>query len=722
MAKLALRSIRVAGATLLVGALIAVTYRTVLEGQVLAGREIFRLFIPDNALLLDYIDRFDWPLWNPYVRMGQPFAATIQAQVFYPPRVLTVWFLGPVVSMTAMQVLHVVLAIAGVVWLLTPLLHRWYAPWAAGVFFALSPMFSDLAMQQNVVDTAAWSGFLLGALYRREWRSFAASLAMSLLAGSPETSLWQLFLCGVLAWRLRQFRVRALAAGLVGFALAAPMLVPAAEFTRHSIRGADGVNSGTWSMSWQQLVASFWPAFDLPSPEYWGDDQHFVANVFLGAAVVGLGCWGALRGPAAARALSWGGGALLLFSMGRHVPLIRSLLLVPPFSFFRYPAKAYVGVAFCAAVLAAFGIDAAARAARRFHPRRAWLSAALLGIVAIACCVSWLLPSLPVRAGAVMGAPWPWFVAASVVLSLLMLPEGRVRGPLFAATVTTLAVLELVLARWLLVVPEYRPVGTLTQVMGAPLLPEQHGRVSAGVLAFPETFHPAAGDSITWSRTLLVPNRFMEARVETVNGYGAPEPARFERLEELGSRGFFDLSGVSHYLSENGVAPFPDLTKLKEVAPGIGLYESHTALPRAFVVQRSVEVGDDEALRAIEDESAGQPFRHTAFLAEGPTREGAPCESQVTREASGLREAAYRVEACGDGFLVMTDSFFPGWHAQVDGVDTRMLRADYVFRAVEISRGHHRVALRYWPASFSVGVVLMFLALGALPWRWWNRT
>ena len=67
--------------------------------------------------------------------------------------------------------------------------------------------------------------------------------------------------------------------------------------------------------------------------------------------------------------------------------------------------------------------------------------------------------------------------------------------------------------------------------------------------------------------------------------------------------------------------------------------------------------------------------------------------------------------------LVLSDSFFPGWEALVDGTRAPIVCADYAFRGVALAAGEHRVEFRYRPRSFRAGVALaaggLVLALGA---------
>jgi hypothetical protein len=64
--------------------------------------------------------------------------------------------------------------------------------------------------------------------------------------------------------------------------------------------------------------------------------------------------------------------------------------------------------------------------------------------------------------------------------------------------------------------------------------------------------------------------------------------------------------------------------------------------------------------------------------------------------------------------LVLTDTFFPGWKAHVDGVQTHIARANYLFRAVPIPAGSHEVVFEYRPTSFRVGAAASFTSIAVL--------
>ena len=61
--------------------------------------------------------------------------------------------------------------------------------------------------------------------------------------------------------------------------------------------------------------------------------------------------------------------------------------------------------------------------------------------------------------------------------------------------------------------------------------------------------------------------------------------------------------------------------------------------------------------------------------------------------------------------LYISDNYYPGWKAQVDGEETEILRANYTFRAVPLIGGEHRVRFYYNSDSLKVGLVISVVSL-----------
>src|SRR3954464_5235645 len=101
---MSVRSGRVAlGAGLLLG--LAFVYRPLLAGKVLAGRDIFRFFIPCSTFIAESLRRGELPLWIPFERLGQPLAAALSPRAFYPGALLPLLAAGPLRALTVEQVL-----------------------------------------------------------------------------------------------------------------------------------------------------------------------------------------------------------------------------------------------------------------------------------------------------------------------------------------------------------------------------------------------------------------------------------------------------------------------------------------------------------------------------------------------------------------------------------------------------------------------------------------
>jgi uncharacterized membrane protein YfhO len=98
-----------------------------------------------------------------------------------------------------------------------------------------------------------------------------------------------------------------------------------------------------------------------------------------------------------------------------------------------------------------------------------------------------------------------------------------------------------------------------------------------------------------------------------------------------------------------------------------------------------------------------------------------PLTSVPLSDAEGARVTLYRPEqvsietrTVAPALLVLTDTFFPGWHATVDGTPARIHRADLAFRGVEVPAGHHSVSFTYRPRPFLIGAAISMTTLVTL--------
>jgi uncharacterized membrane protein YfhO len=105
-------------------------------------------------------------------------------------------------------------------------------------------------------------------------------------------------------------------------------------------------------------------------------------------------------------------------------------------------------------------------------------------------------------------------------------------------------------------------------------------------------------------------------------------------------------------------------------------------------------------------------------LQDGRTECGAGGRDRATIERYSGRTVTLRVDAACPGLLVLSDTYFPGWKAAVNGEERMIHPTDGAFRGVAVPKGTSRVELHYEPRSFSTGIVLAVVGLVAFAVVW----
>jgi hypothetical protein len=158
------------------------------------------------------------------------------------------------------------------------------------------------------------------------------------------------------------------------------------------------------------------------------------------------------------------------------------------------------------------------------------------------------------------------------------------------------------------------------------------------------------------------------------------------------------------------------------------LYTRVNALARAYVVTDATVLDDVAAGQRLAD-SAFDPRAGVVLAPSTTARPVAESASTVpstaTIQADSPERVVVRATTSQDAYLVLSDSWYPGWHAYLDGTEAPIERADIIFRAVFLPAGDHTVEFRYEPTSLrrgtivsGVSIVVTVLALGGLAlWR-----
>jgi hypothetical protein len=147
---------------------------------------------------------------------------------------------------------------------------------------------------------------------------------------------------------------------------------------------------------------------------------------------------------------------------------------------------------------------------------------------------------------------------------------------------------------------------------------------------------------------------------------------------------------------------------------GLEVYRNKRALPRAFLAGGLELTPDVEEMLGRMAKSDFDPMRLalTERLPSGvsPMPETAPVgRATVTSRAS--TRVTVEVDAGQESVLVLSDAYYPGWTAKIDGRTAEIFPAYSVFRGLVVPAGKSTVEYEYRPGSFYAGLWISCLAL-----------
>ncbi|MBE9471319.1 MAG: YfhO family protein [Chloroflexi bacterium] len=186
----------------------------------------------------------------------------------------------------------------------------------------------------------------------------------------------------------------------------------------------------------------------------------------------------------------------------------------------------------------------------------------------------------------------------------------------------------------------------------------------------------------------------------------------------VGERGgpLYNLLGVKYVLAGKGKPPGDErLEPVYTANPEIDVYLNTAALPRAFLVYRSQVVDDHTAAWQAIHAPGFDPTETVVLEREQVGDWGLEIGDNALRIAEGgyvsfVRYGVNEVELAArtpvSGYLVLSDVYYPGWRATVDGVLAEVVRANYVFRAVPLPPGEHTVRMEFVPWTWRAGLAV----------------
>ncbi|MBN2548592.1 MAG: YfhO family protein [Anaerolineales bacterium] len=608
----------------------------------------------------------------------------------------------------------------------------------------------------------------LGRLLR-----LSACLAMQLLAGHAQTTWYTLLLAGAWAgfWGWQSARVAgqvrpgpsswlvglkgstkawmelALALSLAAV-IAAVQLLPTAEYLLQSQRAAAvdyelAMNYSFWP--WR-LITLLAPTF-FGSPvqgDYWGYGNFWEDAIYIGLLplLLGLAAWLSAfrrRPPAGqvqlpVRALAWFLFALIclafVFGLGKNTLIFPWLYQhVPTFDLFQAPARYLIWAEFGLAILTALGAERWRRPVKR---GLYWTRLGAMGAFAVTLGsgLAWYFmgdigPTF-VRAAALAGG---WGLGAGLLSLIAPLsdeeaaseqPSKMIISPqAWEWAVAAFVMADLLAAGW-----GANPGVSLEVYRQSPLLADVRQKAEGGRIYLPSQDEQALkferflrfdtfqiNEEWLNMRAVRLPNLNLLDGLPSANNFDPLLPGRYvswiEDLEQAGpdlQPRLFDLMGVSLLEVADASQPYGVRYQARLGAQRLRLVPCSTYVSNADLARRLVLSGqvDFEQMVVIE---AAQPEPSS------PCEQGLVKAGEAALVSEGPNQVVIQVRTERARWLVLSDTWYPGWRAWLDGERVDILPADYLFRGLEIPAGEHQVVLRYQPLSFWLGLAISLIGL-----------
>ncbi|MGE0492687.1 MAG: hypothetical protein AB7S38_25975 [Vulcanimicrobiota bacterium] len=727
--------------------------------------DVIILFYPHDLVYHQQLNQGHLFFWNPYNYLGHPVFADGKSAMLYPVRVLLNMVWSTHRAHDLYLLLHLTLLGVATSWLLRRLELSLFGATVGASTWMLSGFVMGWLEHEHAVTFSAWLPVALGLLHqgfneRRPARLMMASLVLGMLgfAGSVQLVAYVLLFCGFwgLYWWWQSGRKPALLAWFaVAMALPLPLagvqLLPTMELVARCSRPPAHLEM--LIAAYRQLLLGL-PA-SLLAPDFMGNpvDGFALRRIWAGNywtysetyAYVGVMplllaglSWSSRRD----RAWRFFAAALVLLVVVPASPLWAvPFHLLPGFQQ-TMPTRLLMFIDFCLAVLAAYGAhDLVAGKARGMGS---------MALVACGFCLAWLgvvqyvvshlRPFLEwmVRSGAVR-LPDPDAAGPNWVPAVVSEATGFYSwsNPVLWLPAMWLGLAALVLFCWSrsLFSRQFLILLTLFLVAADPLYYAVRFNVANPV----ETLYPPTPVSSFLQRQpgyhrvmglgTLKPNTGMPYGLHDVGGVDSLFPdhiTRFVTALELGPGApprkvfnnqlfpisnahspLLDLAGVRFLLTY----PRPNLPPRFEHRHGryLQVWENPNALPIVWSAPRAVPVQSfEQALDQLNRE--GLDYRQQVLVEGLETEESSQTFAVEVQEWSpGLMRC--RVEAPEGGWLVFSETHYPGWKASLDGQRLPVYPANALFMATRLPAGAQgTVEFRFEPDSFRRGLVVSGLA------------
>ena len=700
--------------------------------------DVVSVIYPLKSTALSLLKNFTLNLWNPYMFSGYPLLANMQIALFSPTNIFYLFF--PMVKGWTLQVIMqpFLAAIFSYLFLRNLKMSK-FSSMMGGLFYAFSG-FNIIWLEWNAHSlVAAFIPLILLStdkfISKTEYKWFAllsVSVTLQLLSGYPQLFLYTLIaLASLILIRRSEVSFKKLLLIVVslgwGVLLASLQTVPALELFIRSQRTQETLTYDLLYLPWENLITFL-------APDYYGN--HSTGNFWgIGNYTNNVGYSGLIVTFLALNAafVKWTDKYVKYFVFLCIISLLLSLpnplsYVIPKLGVFgaasntRVLVLANLGLSY----LAAKSIDLMLfkKTAPSMLPAIILLSVLILVFATTLFVSRKLLVEESIKYDVGLRNLVLPLILAVIVFITIKIRKNKPDFKLGIYILAFLAVAELMRFGW-----KYTPF-------------------SDPSFAFPKTpvidfidnqakpFRVLTGDVIPM-------NMWVPYKWESPAGYDAVYPADLARFIAVTNKEISDGSMSGRYGAiYNYQSKLLDLLAVKYLLfvkkdekgePSRGgtlkqelnsnrfktvfedntvvVVENMTSFPKAFMVYDYIIENKENTLEKLLE--IDFPLRKKIILSEKPELEPAIEAVNSSVVYTDYYQDAYGIKVFTEkaGLLFVSDSYYPGWNAFIDGKESKIYKANYAFRAVIVPEGDHEVVFKYRPESYVVGLKISIIFL-----------
>ena len=705
--------------------------------------------------------------WNPYLFGGMPYIAAMHGDIFYPTFIMRM-LMPTDAAMTWSFILHLFLAGFFTYKFVRSSGFGFYSALFAGTAYMMSGQLASLVSPGHdgklsvsaLFPLALWM-LTLGMRRGKAWSWGVLALTIGLAVLSPHPQLLQYLLLASAAFTLHlavsELRKReapvktvfgrmglALISVAIGGAMGAIQYLPVREYVAWSPRAgglADYATAVSYAWPAKELFDAYLPQFAGMIDAYWGENAIHLHSDYAGVVLLMLAvaAFVGLRKDSRKGFLIFWMVTLviaLLWALGGHTPFYHiPYAIIPGTKYFRAPATVFFVGTMALAILSAAGLERVLMRQVGVKYAVAWIGiAAFIGVLgsfgvltdfARAFASEEMLDMVIANAGAVVIGAWRSF-AFVLLAAVVVILYKRAKLPLKAAgwALALLAVIDswtIMRHYWI-----FSPPAAITYKTDAAIEKVKADREPSRVLTI--ELEQVSGRDVN-----LEGDGLMVHRVRSVLGYHGNQLGRYNDVLEK-DQGFqqifnpkmWQLYNVRYLLTNTAdvgqyfpgaqwvIGPVTDNAGTK-----VYLYRLPGANPLAWVAPVIVKADDSRVGSTLLNSSfhitRAALFAEDANVSAADSLTVLPLPTGIDVTVSKYEPGKISLElsrpAPPGSAMLVSENYFPGWTAKVDGQPAPTGRADYTLIGVQLPSGGRKVELSFDDPAYEQGKVITIIAL-----------